>query len=379
MTIHLSPPDVGPLEREFLIRALESGWVAPVGPEIELFEAEVAELVGVPHAVAVSSGTAALHLALLGLGIGPGDVVLVQSFTFAATAFAVTYTGATPAFVDSEPTTWNVDPELVEHAIEDLSKQGRAPKALITVDLYGRCADYARLVEICDHHGVLLIEDAAEALGSWTVFEGERRAAGSFGQAAVLSFNGNKIITTSGGGMLLTSSSALADRARHLSTQARQPTSHYEHHEIGYNYRLSNLLAALGRAQLVGLHSKISRRAQINQMYRAGLGDLPGVSFVPAIDGENNWLTCVTIDPGVSAAVTRCQVQSVLAAHDVESRPLWMPMHRQPVFRDTPAYINGTSDRLFIHGLCLPSGSGLGLSDIERTIETFCSTWALTK
>lgn len=379
MTIYLSPPEVGALEKQFVIRALDSKWVAPVGPDLDLFEAEVAELVDMPHAVAVSSGTAALHLALLGLGVGAGDTVLVQSFTFAATAFAVTYTGATPVFVDSERDTWNVDPELVEQAIIDLAKQGAKPKALITVDLYGRCADYESLVTICDHHGVLLIEDAAEALGAWTFINGQRRPAGSFGDAAIISFNGNKIITTSGGGMLVTKSKELADRARHLSTQARQSTSHYEHSEIGFNYRLSNLLAALGRAQLAGLPGKISRRQRINETYRTALGDLPGVSFDPAASGCNCWLTCITIDPQVSGGVTRIQVERALKEHDIESRPLWMPMHTQPVFRNTPSYVNGVSGDLFARGLCLPSGSSLTSDDLNRVVSGVRSCWESTR
>jgi len=373
--IWLSPPDVGSLEREYLLQAFDSNWIAPVGPDLAAFEADVAARVDVPHAAAVSSGTAALHLTLLALGIGEGHTVLVQSFTFAATAFAVKHAGAQPVFVDSEEATWNVDPGLVEKAIIDLAAQHRKPRALIAVDLYGRCADYDRLAAICEHHGVLLIEDAAEALGATTVSQGRERAAGSFGVAAVLSFNGNKVITTGGGGMVVSNSEQLVERVRHLSTQARQPVGHYEHHEIGFNYRMSNLLAALGRAQLAGLDAKVARRREINTLYRQHLGDLPGVAFDPPTTGRNCWLTCITIDPAKSGGVTRQQVQQHLASQGIESRPLWMPMHRQPVFVNTPAYNNQVSNRLFGHGLCLPSGSALSDAEVGTIVKHMRECW----
>jgi dTDP-4-amino-4,6-dideoxygalactose transaminase len=373
--IFLSPPDVGATERELLLAAFDSNWIAPVGPDLTAFENEFAALVDMPHAVAVSSGTAALHLTMQTLGIGAGDVVLVSTFTFAATAFAVTYTGATPVFVDSELQTWNIDPALVEEAIVDLTTKGTPPKALLAVDLYGRCADYAALVDVCARHDVILIEDAAEALGASTVVDGTVRQAGSFGAAAAFSFNGNKIITTSGGGMVVTADEGLAQHVRYLSTQARQPVNHYEHIDIGFNYRLSNLLAALGRGQLLGLPAKIARRREINATYRTELADLPGLSFDPQSETSNCWLTCVLIDPAVSGGVDRHRVEAHLASCDIESRPLWKPMHRQPVFAGAAVYERGVSDHLFELGLCLPSGSSLGDNDLQHVIAEVRSCW----
>lgn len=370
-----SPPDVGKYERELLLAAFDSNWIAPVGPDLLAFENEFCAAVQMPCAVAVSSGTAALHLILHALSIGPGDVVLVSSFTFAATAFAVSYTGATPVFIDSEIDSWNIDPDLVESAIEELSARGQPPKALIAVDLYGRCADYDRLVTICSRSGIFLIEDAAEALGASTSFEGSRKTAGSFGVAAAFSFNGNKIMTTSGGGMVVTSEPALADKIRYLSTQAREQVNHYEHLSIGFNYRLSNLLAALGRGQLRGLEEKVRRRRAINQRYRDGLSDLPGLSFDPLKDGSNCWLSCIRLIPSESSGIDRHHVGSQLAADDIESRPLWKPMHRQPVFAGATSYVNGVSDRLFKEGLCLPSGSSMKDHEIERVISNIRSLW----
>jgi dTDP-4-amino-4,6-dideoxygalactose transaminase len=375
MTIFLSPPDVGPVERELLLAAFDSNWIAPVGPDLSAFEQEFASAVGMPHAVAVASGTAALHLLLHTAGIGPGDVVLVPTFTFAATAFAVAYTGATPIFIDSEAATWNVDPSLVEEAIDQLDRRGERPKALLAVDLYGRCADYERLEKVCAREGLLLIEDAAEALGATTVIDGTVRRAGSFGAAAAFSFNGNKIITTSGGGMVVTADGDLAERVRYLSTQARQPVSHYEHLDIGFNYRMSNLLAALGRGQLRRLNGKVARRREINRLYREALGDLPGVSFDPAVDGRNCWLTCIVIDPGAADGVDRVLVEARLREVDIESRPLWKPMHRQPVFVDAPAVLNGVSDELFSRGLCVPSGSSLTAAELDRVISEIRACW----
>ena len=375
MTIFLSPPDVGPVERELLLAAFDSNWIAPVGPDLAAFEHEFAAAVGMPHAVAVSSGTAALHLLLNVADVGQGDTVLVPTFTFAATAFAILYTGAAPVFVDSEHSTWNVDAELVEQAIEQLDRQGQRPKALLAVDLYGRCADYEQLVKVCAREGVVIIEDAAEALGATTMVDATVCHAGSFGVGAAFSFNGNKIITTSGGGMVVTADAQLADRVRYLSTQARQPVSHYEHLDIGFNYRMSNLLAALGRGQLRGLPDKVARRRQINQIYRDALGDLPGISFDPAADGRTCWLTCLLIDPQQAGGVDRQRVEARLRAADIESRPLWKPMHRQPVFAGATAVVNGTSDHLFTHGLCIPSGSSLTTADQERVITEIRACW----
>ena len=364
--IYLSPPDVGDLEQEYVAAAIASNWVAPVGPDLDAFEREIAEVVGVPHAVGLASGTAALHLALKELGVGPGDDVIVPTFTFAATANAVTYLGAQPVFVDSDPATWNISPELLAEELANRRRHGSSAKAVVVVDLYGRCADYGRLLPLCEAHGLPVIEDAAEALGA-TYAE---QAAGSFGDAAVLSFNGNKIITTSGGGMLLTRDERLASRVRHLSTQAREPAPHYEHTEVGYNYRLSNVLAALGRAQLAGLPEKVARRRAIRNRYRDALAGLTGVELMPEPDeaSPNCWLTCVTIDPA-AAGYTNEDLRAHLEGHDVESRPTWKPMHLQPVYKNAPRRVDGTAQRIFEMGLCLPSGSSLDAGAQERVIE----------
>ena len=378
--VFLSPPDVGPAEREALLRAFDSGWVAPAGPELDAFEAELASFVGWPGVVAMSSGTGALHLALATLGVRPGDDVLVSTFTFAATANAVTYVGATPRFVDSDSATWNMNPELLAAELADCERGGRLPAAVVVVDLYGQCADYDEIVPVCARYGVPVIEDAAEALGA--SYKG--RSAGTLGDCGIFSFNGNKIMTTSGGGAFVSPDMGLADRVRYLATQARQPAVHYEHTEIGFNYRLSNLLAAMGRAQLARLPGMSERRLQINRSYRESLGELPGVSFMPIarfgpVDGANSdvsaggwngWLTCVVFDD----AAVRDAVQSELAAVDIESRPLWKPMHLQPVFATTPARVDGTSEHLFTNGLCLPSGSALSDAQVERVVTVVDAT-----
>ena len=363
--IYLSPPDVGEIERKLLLEAFDSNWVAPVGPDLDAFEAQVADLVGVRHAVALSSGTAALHLALIAAGVRRGDTVLVPSFTFAATANAVLYLGARPVFLDSTPDTWNVDPALVADELHTRAARGQLPRAVIAVDMYGQCADYDPLLTACDRYGVALIEDAAEALGA--SYRG--RAAGSFGLAGVLSFNGNKIITTSGGGMLVTDDGRVATRARHLATQAREPVPHYEHRTVGYNYRLSNLLAALGRGQLYRLADLIAARRANREHYLATLGDLPGVTFMPVAGygTPNWWLTCLLIDPAEFGA-GRDRVLAELARHDIEARPTWKPMHLQPVFQDCVTRGGAVSADLFHRGLCLPSGSALTDADRDRVV-----------
>jgi dTDP-4-amino-4,6-dideoxygalactose transaminase len=375
--IFLSPPDVGATERELLLAAFDSNWIAPVGPDLTAFEAEFTAVAKMPHAVGVSSGTAGLHLLLVALGVGAGDEVIVSTFTFAASANAVVYTGATPVFLDSEETSWNLDPDLLLDLLETRRRAGNVPKALLCVDLYGQCADYQRIVRICDEFGLILIEDAAEALGATgTGPNGIEAPAGSFGRAAAFSFNGNKIITTSGGGMVVSTNGSLVERIRYLATQARQPVSHYEHTDIGYNYRLSNLLAALGRGQLMHLQEKIARRSAIKATYHQQLADLPGISFAPVAPwGRSNcWLSCVLIDKDV-AGVDRHAVEKALAAEDVESRPLWKPMHRQPVFRDAERVVTGVSDGLFERGLCLPSGSNLSSDDQARVIGVLRGLW----
>ncbi len=364
--IYLSPPEVGGEERRMLIEAFDSNWIAPVGPDIDAFERELADRVGAGHAVALSSGTAALHLALMLVGVGPGDDVLVPSFTFVASAASVVYLGANPVLVDSTPSSWNIDPDLVAAELAERARSGRLPAALVTVDLYGQCADYDRLTELADEYDVPLVADAAEALGA--TYRG--RPAGSFGRAAVFSFNGNKIITTSGGGMLVSDSADLVERARFLATQARDPFPHYEHSELGYNYRLSNLLAALGRAQLRGLDSRIERRKKINASYREALGDVPGIGFLPVADyGEPNWwLTCIVVDPNLFGA-DREQIRLALESSDIESRPTWKPLHLQPVFKGIPTVGGSVCAGIFERGLCLPTGSALSESDQTRVVE----------
>jgi dTDP-4-amino-4,6-dideoxygalactose transaminase len=364
--IHLSPPDVGDVERKLLLEAFDSNWVAPVGPDLDAFEEQIKEQIGVRHAVALSSGTAALHLALNAAGVRHDDTVLVPSFTFAATANAVKYLGARPVFLDSTPASWNVDPGLVAEELRRQARKGKLPRAVIAVDMYGQCADYEPLLDACDRYGVPLIEDAAEALGA--SYRG--RAAGSFGLAGILSFNGNKIMTTGGGGMLVTDDDRVAAQTRHLSTQAREDVAHYEHRRVGYNYRLSNLLAAVGRGQLQRLGDMIAARRETAAFYRAALGDLPGISFMP-IAGyglPNWWLTCLLVDADRFGA-SRDRIVESLREHNIEGRPTWKPMHLQPVFQDCTVRGGAVSADLFRRGLCLPSGSALTQHDRERVVE----------
>jgi dTDP-4-amino-4,6-dideoxygalactose transaminase len=363
--IYLSPPDVGRLERRLLLDAFDSNWIAPLGPHVDAFEREFAAKVGVPFAVALSSGTAALHLALLTLGVGAGDEVLASTLTFAATANAIAYVGAAPVFIDASPATWTMDPDLLEEELAARARRGRRPAAVIAVDLYGQCCDYGRIASACERHGVPLVEDAAEALGATC----GRRAAGAFGRCAAFSFNGNKIITTSGGGMLVSSSRALVERARHLATQARDAAPHYEHSEVGFNYRLSNLLAALGRAQLRGLDARVARRRAVRRRYEQALAGRPGIGFLPEADYgcSNAWLTCITVEASAFGA-SRDDIRLHLQSRDIESRPVWKPMHLQPAFRQCPRRGGAVSARLFETGLCLPSGSRLSAGDQASVI-----------
>ncbi len=360
--VYLSPPDVGPAERAALLRAFDSGWVAPAGPELAAFESELASLADSAAVVALSSGTAALHLALLVSGVEPGDEVAVSDLTFAATANAVRYCGATPVFVDSERISWNMSPELLTEYLASRRRRGRLPAAVVAVDLYGQCADYDEIAPQCRELDIPLIEDAAEAISA--TYKG--RPAGTLGDHGVFSFNGNKIMTTSGGGAFVSSDVAAADQVRYLATQARQPVAHYEHEHVGFNYRMSNLLAALGRAQLERVPEMSRRRLEINSRYRAELVGA-GVEFMPTPEWTtwNGWLTCVLFDDGT----TRDRVMAALADRDIESRPLWKPMHLQPVYRDCEAYVDGTSDDLFGRGLCLPSGSALTDDEVSRVSE----------
>jgi len=364
--IYLSPPNVGALEREYLLSAFDSGWVAPTGPDVDAFERELARAAGTAEAVALSSGTAALHLALLLAGVRPGGTVLVQSLTFAATANAVHYTGARPVFVDSCPTTWTIDPDLVADRLATAARRGDLPAAVIPVDVFGQCADYDALNAVCARYGVPVIEDAAEALGA--TYRG--RPAGGLAELGILSFNGNKIITTGGGGALLTDSAERAARARHLATQAREPAVHYEHREIGYNYRLSNLSAALGRAQLARLPELVRRRQEIRAAYTTFLSGVPGIELMPEAPygASNGWLTVVQVDPA-RCGLTAAELVSALAAADIEARPVWKPMHLQPAYAGCEVLDTGCATRLFERGLCLPSGSGMSDADVERVID----------
>lgn len=369
--IYLSPPHMSPRERELLLDAFDSNWIAPLGPHVDAFEEEFAAEVGTKHAVALSSGTAALHLSLILAGVERGDEVFTSSLTFAATTNAITYVGAKPVLIDSDEESWNMNPELLGEALERAAQLGKLPKAVVAVDLYGQCADYEAIGKLCQFYEVPLIEDAAEALGA--TYHG--KSAGTFGEFGIFSFNGNKIITTSGGGMLVTSSQKAAERARFLATQARDPAPHYQHSEVGYNYRLSNLLAAIGRGQLSVLSDRVNQRRANFDFYQQALADVPGIQFMPEIPGgrSTRWLTCILIDPsefGVNA-------ESVRLAHaeaNIESRPLWKPMHLQPVFADCERYGGAVSEQLFQHGLCLPSGSSLSEDDRQRVVEVLLAT-----
>lgn len=370
--IWLSPPHMGPAERELLLEAFDSNWIAPLGPHVDAFERELAAYVGFgpdnAHAAALASGTAALHLALRLLGVGPSDTVLTSTLTFVATVSPIRYLGAEPVFIDSEPATWNMDPALLEAELAARADSGALPKAVVTVDLYGQCPDYDAITEICARYQVPIVEDAAEALGA--TFRG--RPAGSFGEMAVFSFNGNKIITTSGGGMLLSRDPAHIEKARFWATQARDPAPHYQHSELGYNYRLSNLLAAVGRGQLQVLDERVAARRANYDFYVEALGDLPGVSFMPRDPrGESNcWLTCLTIDPA-AFGVDREAVRLHLASQQIESRPVWKPMHLQPVFAGCAVRGGAFAEEVFERGLCLPSGSSLSAADRERIVVAF--------
>ena len=366
--IFLSPPDVGELESKYVAEAIASGWVAPAGPDLDEFESEVARRVGAQHAVALSSGTAGLHLGLLALGVSAADVVITSTLTFAATANAVTYVGARPFFVDSSRETGNVDVALMADAAMRVRASGRRVGALLPVDLLGKCGDMDALATLATELGVPLLVDSAEAMGA--SYGG--RPAGSFGDASVLSFNGNKILTTSGGGMLLTDDAELADRVRYLSTQARQPLRHYEHTEIGYNYRLSNVLAALGRAQLARLDQILARRRKIRERYRTAFAGVAGVSIFGGDDSfDNCWLTSIVVVD--SAGWTPAQLCERLEESDIESRPIWKPMHLQPVFSGEERIVNGNAEWLFQHGLTLPSGSGMSDADLDRVLEVIGS------
>ncbi len=360
--ILLSPPDVDSAEREMVIEALDSGWVAPLGPMVDRFEQDFAKYVGAPAAAALSSGTAALHLALVLNGVGPGDEVVVPSFTFVATANAVTYVGAKPVFIDSELDTWNMDPVLLDTWLLDRAASGRLPAAIIVVDLYGQCAQYDKLEGICSRFEVPLIADAAEALGaSWM-----GRSAGTFGHVGAFSFNGNKLITTSGGGMLVGEPDDM-DHVRRLASQAREPGPHYIHREIGFNYRLSNVLAAVGVAQLQKVPRFLDRRRRNRELYEELLSDIDGLTFMPRHESGvcNNWLTTISVDPSLGQPASVC---AGIEEHSIEARPVWNPMHMQPVFAENEMIGGAVSEQIASTSLCLPSGSALTDENIDQVV-----------
>jgi len=366
--IFLSPPHMGGEELPFVQQAFETNWVSPAGPHIDAFEKELAVYNNIEHCAALSSGTAAIHLALIILGVERGDEVLCSTFTFSGSCNPIVYVGATPVFVDSELETWNIDPVLLEEAIVDRIKKGKKPKAIILVHLYGMPAKINEVKAVARKYEIPVIEDAAEAIGS--TYHGQK--AGTFGDIGVFSFNGNKIITTSGGGALVSKNEEWIKKARFLATQARDPAPHYQHSEIGYNYRLSNICAGIGRGQLQVLDDRVKRRREIFEFYRANL-KMEGVSFQPEMAGSfsNRWLTTTLIDPTKNQGVTREDIRLALEKENIESRPLWKPMHLQPVFEDCPSFTNGKSELLFKNGLCLPSGSQLTQPVIEKVISLF--------
>ena len=439
--IYLSPPHLSGKELEFVRDAFESNWIAPLGPQVDAFEQEFVEAIsgleprmdtdkhrvtnsgfsmhnsslsaGPLYATALSSGTAALHLALRILGLQRGEEVICSTFTFSASANAIAYEGGVPVFIDCDAASWNMDPGLLREELAACARRGKLPRAVIVVDLYGQCADYDPILAACAEYGVPVIEDAAEALGA--TYEGKVKAkvkvekgngrsssqkskaksqkskppiststftsacsrpAGSFGAAAVFSFNGNKIITTGGGGMLVSHDKAIVEKARFLATQARDSAPHYQHSEIGFNYRMSNVLAAIGRGQLQVLTQRIAARRRNFEFYQQALGDLPGIEFMPeAPFGRSaRWLTCLTIDPEVFGA-TREDVRLALDKENIEARPVWKPMHLQPVFKGCRVRGGGVSERLFENGLCLPSGSALTEQDLGRVCEVVRKAW----
>jgi len=368
--IFLSPPHLSGQELEFVHEAFESNWIAPLGPQVEAFENEVAAYVGTKGALALSSGTAGIHLGLRLLGVGPGATVFCSTLTFVASVNPALYLGARPVFIDSEPDSWNMSPAALERAFDDARKEGQLPKAVIVVNLYGQSADMDPILELCNAYGVPVLEDAAESLGA--TYKG--KASGTFGRFGVYSFNGNKIITTSGGGMLVSDDTDALKKARFWATQARDPARHYQHSEMGYNYRMSNICAAIGRGQLRVLEERIQRKREIFEIYQEQLGSIPGISFMPeaSFGRSNRWLTVMTLDPSIIKRGP-WELVDYLEEHNIESRPVWKPMHRQPLFEGAKYYPHdensSVSDTLFETGICLPSGTSMTDQDIERVID----------
>jgi dTDP-4-amino-4,6-dideoxygalactose transaminase len=355
-------------EMKYIKEAFDSNWIAPLGSNVDAFEESLARYCNVKHVAALSSGTAAIHLALIILGVEQGDEVIASSFTFSATVNPIVYLKATPVLVDCEPETWNIEPELLENAIKDRIKKGKRPKAIIPVHLYGMPANMDKIMEIADRYLIPVIEDAAEALGSHY----NNKPAGSFGKMGVLSFNGNKIITTSGGGAIISIDEKMITKARFLATQARDNFPHYQHSRIGYNYRMSNVLAGIGRGQMEVIEERVKRRRDNFLFYREQLAQFEGIRFLEEPDASyfsNRWLITILIDPS-KTGITREVLQEELEKDNIETRPLWKPMHLQPVFSSCPAYINGVSEKLFVNGLCLPSGTNMSDDDRMRVLES---------
>ena len=370
--ILLSPPHLSGLERRFVQDALDSNWIAPLGPHVDSFERDFASAIGAGHAAALSSGTAALHLALRLAGVGPGADVLVSTFTFVASAAPILYLGANPVFIDSERESWNIDAQLIAETIEERAAQNCPPRAVVVVHLFGQCANLDPILEVCGRYEIPLIEDAAEALGA--SYRG--RPAGTLGLFGVFSFNGNKMITTSGGGALVSAQSDLITRARYLASQARAETPYYEHSELGYNYRMSNILAALGCAQLRALPHRVAARQRNARIYLEQLHDLPGLCFQPEAEWgcHARWLTCATVDPDI-AGLDAAELRQALELAGVETRPLWKPLHTQPLFAGCDSIGGRVAERLFATGLCLPSGSSLSESELAHVIDVIRNTF----
>ncbi|GAA3928628.1 DegT/DnrJ/EryC1/StrS family aminotransferase [Hymenobacter algoricola] len=366
--LYLSPPHLGRHELNYVHKAIEDNWVAPAGPNLAGFEADICQAAGVAHCVALSSGTAAIHLGLLLLGVGPGDEVLCPSFTFVATANPILYCGATPVFVDSEAETWNMCPQRLREALDDRIARGKKPKALLLVHLYGMPARLPEILALAAEYALPVLEDAAEALGS----RFDEQPLGSFGTVGVFSFNGNKILTTSGGGALVTNDAALDRQTRFLATQAKDDAPHYQHSEVGYNYRLSNILAGIGRGQMELLDERVKRRREIFGWYRKHLANLPGLTVALAEERpgsrSNRWLTTILLNPD-ETAVTPEALRRHLETRNIECRPLWKPLHLQPLFEHTPMYGGAVCADLFARGLCLPSGTAMTEADLRRVAE----------
>ena len=364
--LFLSPPHMSGGELSLVEDAFRSNWIAPLGPHVDALEREFAEALGVRHAAALSSGTAALHLAIRLAGIRPGDEVLCSTLTFVASANPIVYEGATPVFVDSDEATWNMDPALLAQELDDMKRRGRPPRAVVVAHLYGQSADLDPIVEACRRHDVPLIEDAAEALGAR--YKGA--APGSRGRMGIFSFNGNKIITTSGGGMLVSDDPTLVQEARFMATQSRDPAPHYEHSRLGFNYRMSNVLAAIGRGQLQVLEDRVARRRAVFDQYGEALKDVPGITWMPEapFGRSTRWLSVALIDREAFGATPE-DVRRELDARDIESRPVWKPLHLQPLYRGCRAVRGAVSERLFATGLCLPSGSQMTPADVRRVAD----------